>query len=379
MNIKEFQDSLDYLIKAELTPFVWGHAGIGKSAVVKQYAKDKGFHFFPFYLGTQSDLGDILGLADFVRDKNGTAVATTFAIPEWLRNTINYCEANPDSGAVIFLDEFNRARRDILNGMFSLALDKTFHTLKLPKNCHIIAAGNPPTDEYFTTDVNETALMARFVHIKLEPTVNEWLDYAAKKEIEPSLISFIRSQPQLLEEARSEFQLPVKVDRRAYERLGRLFDLKTPGYLLNLLMPGIIGLERTVAYQLHLKETDKPLTGMEVLLGEKFDIVKTWCNPENIASSFLNTTCENLEKQIKENESNLTQEQKVNLLKFLEFVPKDIAHVVVKNLVTARSKVFTDFYNDEAFKEPVIDLMCAARGISKEEYQEKIKKFGENK
>lgn len=46
MNIKDFADSLDYLLKAQITPFVWGHAGIGKSSIVKQYAKSKDYYFF---------------------------------------------------------------------------------------------------------------------------------------------------------------------------------------------------------------------------------------------------------------------------------------------------------------------------------------------
>src|ERR1700722_6629746 len=101
MNIKDMKASLDYLFKAQITPFVWGHAGIGKSTVVKQYAEAKGYKFFPFYLGTQSDLGDILGLASFVKDKNGSEVATTFATPLWLKDTIEYCQNNPKSGAII--------------------------------------------------------------------------------------------------------------------------------------------------------------------------------------------------------------------------------------------------------------------------------------
>ena len=266
MNIQQFSESLDYLVQAELTPFIWGHAGIGKTSIIKQYAKRKGFKFFAFYLGTQSDIGDILGLADFVRDENGTVIATKFATPEWLKNTIDYCEKNPNSGAVIFLDEFNRARRDILSGMFSLALDKTFHTLKLPKNCHIIAAGNPPTDEYFVTDVNETALMARFVHVKLEPTFEEWVTYAQDAGIDNNLIGFLKNQPELLEQNHTDFQLPVK-DRRAYERLDRLFKLKTPAHLLEQLMAGIIGLERTVAYLQYIAKADKPLSGEAVLEG----------------------------------------------------------------------------------------------------------------
>lgn len=365
MNIKDFKESIDYLVKAELTPFIWGHAGIGKSSIVKQYADEKGFHFFPFYLGTQSDIGDILGLADFVRDEQGNPIATTFAVPKWLRDTIDYCNNNPDSGAVIFLDEFNRARRDILNGMFSLALDKTFHTIKLPKNCHIIAAGNPPTEEYVTTDVDETALMARFVHIKLEPSVEEWLTFAKDTSIEDSLVQFIRQQPDLLEEQRSSFNLPIKVDRRAYSRLNRLFALKTPSHLMDELMPGIIGLERTVAYKQFLKNQDTPLLGTEVLEGKKLDLVTKWSNPENTNGSLLSITCENLVDTM----NTLHKEDKVldtvqcnNLLSFFQTTPKDVVYKTVGELLDLNS--FAPMREKgSVYSEGILTIIKAARGI----------------
>lgn len=365
MNIQDLSDSLEYLTKAELTPFIWGHAGIGKTSVIKQYAEKKGYHFFPFYLGTMSDIGDILGLADFVRDESGKAIATKFATPEWLVNAISYCNENPDSGAIIFLDEFNRARRDILNGMFSLALDKTFHTIKLPRNCHIIAAGNPPTDEYFTTDVDETALMARFVHVKLEPSVDEWVSYARAAAINPSLIGFIREQPELLESARTDFTLPVKVDRRSYERLNRLMKLSAPSHLLEQLMTGIIGLERTVAYQKFLQESDKPLTAQEVLSGEKLNLVEKWSQPDSILSSLLNITCDNLKAWLTADSapSSLNADEQANLMTFILTAPKDIVYPIVKTLVQDRNKPFRDFFLNPLHEQPMIDWMKQAKGI----------------
>lgn len=364
MNIKDFKASLPYLFKAELTGFLWGRAGIGKSNVIKQYADEMGYKFFPFYLGTQSDIGDILGLADFVRDKSGTAVATTFATPKWLKDTIDYCNANPDSGAIIFLDEFNRARRDILQGMFSLALDKTFHTIRLPKNCHVIAAGNPPTDEYVTTDVDETALMARFVHIKLEPTFDEWCEYAKGTEMNSDLLGFVKQQPVCLEGKHSAFELPVKPDRRAWSRLDKLFKLNTPTEILYQLMYGIIGLERTVAFQEYLKSQDKPLSFQQILEGKK-DLLKKWSNPDEVSGSFLSISCDNLlagVKDMDEKKEVLNNKQKKILFDFFFIVPKDIAYKTLKSLIELNSALFKDFYTTKDYQDKLLDLVKDAKG-----------------
>jgi hypothetical protein len=365
MNIKDLKNSLDYLFQAEITPFVWGHSGIGKSTVMKQYAASKGYKFFPFYLGTQSDLGDILGLASFVKDENGSEIATTFATPLWLKDTIDYCEKNPQSGAVIFLDEFNRARRDILNGMFSLALDKTFHTLKLPKNCHIVAAGNPPTDEYYVTDVNETALMARFAHIKLEPSFKEWVDYAQKENFEPSLIGFLQEQPELLEDAKSLFTLPVKVDRRSYERVNRLFKIGTPVQILDQLMVGIIGAERVVTYKLYLQKSDKPLTGEEVFSGARKDLVANWSRPTDVKSSLLALTCDNvfeaMEKQGKDVKYDHARLD--NLMNFLEIIPREVSYPLLKRLMKAQNAPFRAFMEDTRYESRLVVVAKDAKGI----------------
>ena len=366
MNIKDMKASLDYLFKAQITPFVWGHAGIGKSTVVKQYAETKGYKFFPFYLGTQSDLGDILGLASFVKDKNGSEIATTFATPLWLKDTIEYCENNPKSGAIIFLDEFNRARRDILNGMFSLALDKTFHTLKLPENCHIIAAGNPPTDEYYVTDVNETALMARFAHIKLEPSFNEWLTYAQEAKFEPTLISFLKEQPELLEDSKSTFTLPVKVDRRSYERINRLFKVETPSDLLEQLMMGIIGAERVVTYKLHLQKTDSPLTGEQVFTGQHKGLLTKWSQLNDVKSSLLSITCDNVFDILQHNAKNgvlLTDSNYLNFMEFLEVVPREVSYPLLRRLMKEDNKIFRAFCRDKRYEERLVKVAEEAKGL----------------
>ena len=361
MNITDFKNSLDYLVKAELTSFVWGRAGIGKSSIVRQYAEKNGYLFFPFYLGTQADMGDILGLAEFVTNPDGSK-STVFAMPQWMKTMIQYCEDNPDSGAVIFLDEFNRARRDILNGMFSFALDKTIHTVKLPKNCYVIAAGNPPTDEYFTTDVNETALMARFVHVKLEPTLDEWVDYSKASGMEPTLIGFVKSQPDFLESKHSEFSLNdiVKPDRRAYERLSKLFMLKTPMNLLEQLMHGIIGLERTVAYMQYLKDQDKPLTALEVLTGKKRKLLQKWSNETDITASCINLTCDNLFEYFKENKDNLIPEYKKNLMEFFNIIPMDSGYNLVTKIVSIPA--FRDFSEDLNYSEQILSYCMRDRG-----------------
>jgi len=365
MNITDFKAAMPYLFEAEITGFVWGAKGIGKTSIPRDYAKEKGWKFFPFYLGAMSDNGDILGLAEFVKKDNG-GVSTRFAIPEWLADCIQYCEENPESGALILLDEFNRAPRSLLAGMFSFALDKTFHTTKLPKNCHIIAAGNPPTDEYVVTDIDEAALMSRFCHIKLEPTFQEWLDFAKNTGISASLIEFYKNQSDLLNEKYTDFNLPVKPDSRAVTRLDKLMKQNPPQGLLEQFMHGIIGIERTVAYLQFLKDQDKPLSGIEVLTHQKFHLIEKWSNPVDVIASCLNLTCDNLKEELIKREDEkqiLNPEEKSNLMAFLLAVPKDISYNLIDAIAkTSRLEIFKNFFLDDLYRDKVYKLAMDARG-----------------
>lgn len=365
MNIKDLKAALPYLFKAQVTPFLWGHGGLGKSSVVSQVAQELGYKFFPFYLGTQSDLGDILGLQEFVRDDKGRATATAFAPPEWLVDTIKYCNENPTSGAIIFLDEFNRARKDILQGMFSLALDKTFHTVKLPSNCYVVAAGNPPGDHYNVTDIGDTALMGRFAHVKFEPTFQEWVTFAKDSKFEDTLISFLQEQPDLLEEARGNFNLPVTVDRRSYERLNKLFKAGTPEGLLDQLMLGIIGAERLVAYKAHLKSADKALTAHQVLSGDpvSFKSLTTWSNPIDIKSSLLSTTSDNVLDALKAKGANsLTEVEGQNLTSFIEVLPRDVAYSFLKRALKESYQCFMDYIRHPEYESRLAVVAKEAKG-----------------
>lgn len=370
MNVSDFKASLPYLFAANVTPFVWGEHGIGKSSIPRQYAEEKGWKFFPFYLGAMSDNGDILGLAEFVKLENG-GTATDFAMPKWLADVIEYCNTNPDSGAIILLDEFNRAPKSLHAGMYSFALDKTFHNIKLPKNCHVMAAGNPPTDGYFVTDIDESALMSRFCHIKLEPSFNEWVEYAKTTKVTPSLIEFYKGQPDLLNAKSEPFDMNkiVKPDSRAVSRLDSLLKLNPPQHLAEQFMHGIVGLERTVAYLQFLREQDKPLTGAEVLAKAKPKLVEKWSNAEDVTASCLSLTCENLKEELgkrAETNNNLTDGEKDNLLWFIETVPKDIMYMFIDTIVKTRNPVVKDFMDDgKPHKQRVVDIYREAKGVVK--------------
>jgi MoxR-like ATPase len=334
MFITTMKQALPYLSKAGVSTLIWSHHGNGKSQAIKQYAEENNFLFKDIRLSTL-EVGDFLGLPDFTEDENGKKTSTKFMTPDWLVEVMEYCKANPKSRAVIFLDEINRARRDVLQAAFQLVLDKAFHTTKLPINVDVIAAANPNTEDYIVSDIGDEAFMDRFCHIKLTPSTEEWFKHAEAKGFNDTLIGFLRDQKELLSAKSSEFNIEVKPSRRSWEFVDRLVKADTPMNLLQELCYGIVGQAATIAFIESFKNPDKPISGEDVIKSypkvrsrmQKYSDVK-----DGGRIDLIKHTGEALLKLIQERKEDLTKKEQTNICAFLDDVPTDVSFELVRKL-----------------------------------------------
>jgi MoxR-like ATPase len=167
MKVTELKAALTAVFSIGRTPNIIGLHGTGKSSVVYQWAAENGYKVSERRLGQMADAGDLIGLQEFIRDtKTGNATHTKHVLPDWFPREEN---------TIVFLDEVNRAHKDLLQAVFELVYDKSLAGVKLPKNCHVVAASNPATDDYAVLDFSDSAFQDRFVHIQFTPTKEEWL------------------------------------------------------------------------------------------------------------------------------------------------------------------------------------------------------------
>jgi MoxR-like ATPase len=328
MNIKTLKEALPYIFEANISTMVVGHHGVGKSQAVKQYTEKLGIGFVDLRLGTQ-DVGDLLGLADFIIDpKTQQKIATKFMRPDWF-------PTDPDSRGVIFLDEINRGRRDVLQAVFQLVLDKRLHKYELPKGWHVIAAMNPSTDDYIVTDLSDKAFLDRFCHIKLAPSKQEFFEYAKGSKFEPQLISFLQDQPSLLSTELESFELDVTPSRRSWEAVDRLMKVKTPINLLRELVSGLVGTAASAAFVKSLSDTDKPINGKDILddYAKHSKNIKQYSNAKTGGrQDMLKYTCDSLLEALQEMKKKPTKEQATNVSSFLKEIPKDLSFSLCQNL-----------------------------------------------
>ena len=140
VNITELKQLLEATPASHNIMLVGNH-GIGKSEILSEYYGSLGMPVVALFLGQMSDPGDLIGLPC----KDEKTGKTDFMPPFWF----------PKDGKpiVLFLDELNRARPEILQTVMDLALNRKLAGKLLPEGSRIISAvnagrpvpGNKPT------------------------------------------------------------------------------------------------------------------------------------------------------------------------------------------------------------------------------------------
>jgi MoxR-like ATPase len=235
----------------EVTPtwqniMLTGRHGIGKSQILTRYFKSKGIPVKTLFLGQMSDPGDLLGLPN----KDEETGKTVFMPPYWF----------PVDGQpiVLFLDEINRARPEILQTVMDLVLNRKLAGRELPEGSRIIAAGNDG-EEYQLTDL-DPALVSRFNIYTFRPTVEDWLLWATRTGLDERILNFIGANPELLDrsaDTKEDQGLDKDPDRRAWEKVARLMEnIPNPLPVHQKVVAGIIGVQAAAQLFLSFRKDD---------------------------------------------------------------------------------------------------------------------------
>jgi MoxR-like ATPase len=242
----------------EITPpsqnvLLVGRHGIGKSEILTEHYTKKGLRVVALFLGQMSDPGDLLGLP--MRDD--ASERTRFMPPYWWP-----IEGQP---VVLFLDELNRARPEILQSVHDLALNRALAGRRLPEGSVVISAINAG-EEYQVTDL-DPALASRFNIYELVPEVDEWIAWARKHGVDRRVIAFIgHSSVHLEQSGAAGDPLDKTPDRRAWVRVSALVkDRPALTPLLVKTLAGVVGAPAAVAFAKFLGDEAK-LSPEDVLL-----------------------------------------------------------------------------------------------------------------
>jgi MoxR-like ATPase len=355
--------SLGKRLPVNISRIIEGDHGIGKSQGVHQIGKELDLSVMDIRLALMTD-GDFIGIPEivdipFVTGKKekayqddlkntleglsagaATEIAKSvrakwnrkskmrFAPPEFLIEACLYPR-------IVFLDEFNRATNEVKQAAFQLVLDRNVNGHYLHPESIVFAAIN--TGMQYHVDALDPALYDRFAVIKLEPSIDDWLEWARPK-LHPAIVDFINQFPDHLEHKDEIESYKVYPSRRSWER----FDESMKGtdlthvssnddvheYVFSV-AASLIGTEAAIAFTNFVKTLKKNVTVNDIL--DEFEDIKERIDTTNYDT--INGLIERLSIHCKENLWSETQIE--NFAKFQAMLDPELVITAWRKLVDA--------------------------------------------
>jgi hypothetical protein len=265
----EAKRSIRKCIKIQRPVFMWGPPGIGKSDIVKQIGDEFDREVIDVRLSLWEPT-DIKGIPYY----NSAANTMTWAPPAEL-------PTDPDSTAILFLDELNSAAPATQAAAYQLILNRRVGTYVLPKGVSIVAAGNRETDKGVTYRM-PAPLANRFLHIELRSDYEDWLQWATLNKVHEQVVGYIGFAKQDLydfdpKSASRSFATP-----RSWSFVSELLqDDDLPESTLTDLVAGAVGEGLAVKFMAHRKVAKQMPDPTEILNGK----VKV-CNIKEISAMY---------------------------------------------------------------------------------------------
>lgn len=360
MNIETTIRTLKWLPPRQSVLIEANH-GTGKSSVVAQTAAQlsielkKPFGFVDIRLG-QYEIGDLIGLPRarekydivskvfdkgiLVESKIEAEHVTVHDLPLWFPR-------DSDSQGFLFFDELNRGSRDTQQWAMQIVLDYKSNFVELPMGWRVIAACNDDQDVYNVMGL-DAALYDRFMVIKFQPTVKEWLDYAEKHGVHPAIVKYVSK-------VGSELDPPEKMEpgkkypsRRSWEKFSITLQhmdkrgddpLKDLEYLIHL-GSGFVGSTSAVGFKEFVQKDYKIFTPEEIL--NKFPKLKS--EFEKMVATDIAFYNKELVSYIKKNGIKLAKKQSDNLFDYIKVIPRETASGFWRAFLNECKEESTRFY-----------------------------------
>lgn len=158
--------------------FIWGAPGIGKSALVEQFAEEVGLPCVSL-LGSQLAPEDIIGIPQIKGE------TSEFLPPKMIARKEPY---------VLFLDELNACSQEVQKAFYSLIHERRIGEYRLPEGSVVIGAGNRAQDGAIVKTMS-SALINRMFHVQMKADAKQWIRWAYENDLHPWVISYIESRP----------------------------------------------------------------------------------------------------------------------------------------------------------------------------------------
>jgi len=279
IDFKTFGAVVGYIADAHHPVLIRGRHGVGKSETVYQFAKKVGKRVVE-RRASQMTEGDLVGLPVVDNDR------TSWNPPDWFKDAC-------DNGVVLFMDEIDRAVQEVRQGFFQLTDSRTINGHRLHPDTLIFAAVNGGVNgaQYAVQDM-DPAELDRWTVFDVEPSVEDWLQFAKDSGVSRFIVDFITDNHSHLEH-KGEFEPNKKYpSRRSWMRLNDTLQraklLEGDTFKNNLVSAynvanGFLGFEAAVALKDYLDKYEKQVSVEDIIVDGKMELLKGFKQNDHLA------------------------------------------------------------------------------------------------
>lgn len=236
MTPKNLKTFLKVCLKNKFNILITGQPGIGKSDIVEQVAKEEEYGLILTH-PVVSDPTDYKGMP-FVVD--GEAVFLPF---NDLKKLID-----AKGPTICFIDDLGQAMPSVQASVMQLLLARKINNTSISDSVVFIAATNRKEDRAGVSGLLEP-VKSRFTSIiELEISTEDWCEWALKRDIPLSLISFIKYKPTLLSKFTPTNSLINSPSPRTVANVGKLMLTDLPKECLKEAVKGAVGEAFAIEY-----------------------------------------------------------------------------------------------------------------------------------
>lgn len=178
-------------LERKLVPCFVGDTGIGKTPIVQAWAKKRGMACRVLNFGHMQPQDVSMALFDAEGTSHDYVPAKMLLN---LNEDAHNIEKYP-GGAVLFVDELNRAPVELLNAMFTLADERRIHEFHLDDRVLVVGAMNPTSDNHKVNGFeSDPAMRKRMAFIHVTEDLPMWLKFAEESGYPDLVIEYLRTQ-----------------------------------------------------------------------------------------------------------------------------------------------------------------------------------------
>jgi len=124
-----------------------------------------------------------------------------------------------DTCGLFVIDEFSRGDHSLQQLLWQVQNEYSVHRYNFPKEWFVISIDNPDDSEYSMDILEDAAGLRRQLHIYVEVSVPDFLNYAIANDFHPMVVEFIQTHPDYLYDFQSQKIGAVYANPASYEKL----------------------------------------------------------------------------------------------------------------------------------------------------------------